>query len=419
LIEDSPTAVTALLKARWLIGDDTTKEFTMNVRDILSKNASLKAEAETLWASAAEGKGFSDAQKSRYDEIKAELTKNQDLVAAAAEISSFKGEVKAAVGKSEEVAEGRASKEYESAYKQYVMSRGSVMPAILAANVSEADFASSGVVLPTTFEQQVVQLANLDSVMRQLATIIPTTMDIPFPVETARGNAAETDEAPGSSGSNNYHVDDPTFAIKKLTAYKITKKLPVSEELFQDYNAFQAYVVNNLGRSIAEFEEGWFINGTGSSQPTGVVTAATVGKVSATGHTVTLDFISDLNDLVGSLKSIYLNGASWLMNRTTKAYLRKAVATTGQPLWPANEQTLLGYPVNLSDQMPNQAASAKPILFGNFKQAVLIGDRGGIQTRILDQPLADQGMIEFIGKRRTDQIVLLPEAIKYLQNSAS
>lgn len=392
----------------------------MNVRDILAKNASLKVEAETLWALAAEGKGFSDTQKSRYDEIKAELTKNQDLVAAAAEISSFKGEVKAAVGKSEESSNVRASKEYEEGYKKFVMSRGRVVPEILAANVSRADFESGGVVLPDTFDQQVIQLVKNDCIMRQLATIIPTTDDIPFPVESAKGSAASTDEAPGSSGSNNYHQDDPTYVIKKLSAYKITEVVPVSEELFQDYPAFQGYVANALGRNIAEAEEAWFIAGTGSSQPTGVVTAATQGKVLATGNTTTIDFVADLNDMVGSLKSGYLNGAGWLMNRTTKAYLRKAVSTTGQPLWPTNDpNNLLGYPVYLSDSMPNLGANNKPVLFGNFGRAVLIGDRGGLQTRILDQVDAKAGMYDFVGKRRVDQIVILPEAIKYLQNSAT
>lgn len=386
----------------------------MNVRDILAKNTALKTEAQQLWDAASQGTGFSAEQKTRYEAIKTELARNSELVNAAAEIASF-GDVKAALdpkAKSEESGDARASKEYEVGYKKFVASRGRAVPEILAANVSEADFKSGGVLLPTTFEQQVITLIQNDSVMRQLATVIPTTDDLPFPVESAKGSAAGTDEAPGTAGSNNYHQDDPTYAIKKLTAYKITESIPVSEELFQDYGAFQPYVVGALGRNIAEAEEAWFVSGTGSNQPQGVVGAATAGKTSASATTI--DFVADLNDVIGALKSGYLNGAAWLMNRKTKAALRKAISTTGQPLWPANDALLLGYPVYLSDEMPDVATGAKPVLFGNFKRAVVIGDRGGLQTRILDQVDAKSGLIDFIGKRRVDQIVVLPEAIKAL-----
>jgi HK97 family phage major capsid protein len=103
------------------------------------------------------------------------------------------------------------------------------------------------------------------------------------------------------------------------------------------------------------------------------------------------------------------------MNRSVKTYLRTLTNDLGIPFWPTNEETLLGYPVYLSEQMPSKAASHKCILFGNFKQAAIIGDRSGLQTRILSEVSAKQGLVDFIGKRRTDQRVILPEAIKYLQ----
>jgi len=383
----------------------------MTVRDLIAKNAALKAEAESMWASAAQGTGFTDEQKARYAAIKTELANTQELITASAEIASFNVVDPAVSGKHDE-GNVRASKEYEAAYKQYVMSRGRMVPTILADNVETGDFASDGVLLPTTFDRAVVELANNDSVMRQLGTVIPTTVDVPFPVETARGDAAATAEAPSNGSLNLYHQDDPTFTVKKLSAHKITKVIPISEELFADYNAFQAYVTGNLGRSIAEFEEAWFINGAGTTEPEGVVTGATSG---VTTDSVAIDFINDLGDLVAALKSSYLNGACFLMNRKTQAYLRKQTNGLGIPYWPYTEKTLMGYPVYLSDQMPDIAYAAKPILFGNFKQAVIIGDRGGLQTRILDQPKATQGMVDFIGKRRVDQVVVLPEAIKYLK----
>jgi HK97 family phage major capsid protein len=391
----------------------------MNIRERLAQNETYKAEMTTMVTALVEGKSFDKDAQAKYDELKAKVIANNDVVARAAELASF-GSPKLPVTTDANTnpEDVRSSKEYTAAYKQFVATRGRTISDVLMVNVATGDFNSAdGVLLPTTFEKKVVELAVNDSTMRQLAEIITTTQDVPFPVEDSRGDAAATQEAPGGAGSPpgtaNYHQDDPTFSIKKLQAFKITKTVPVSEELFADYNSFQTYVASNLGRSIAEKEEAWFILGTGVDEPEGVVTAATLGTSLSSASAI--DFVVDLNNLIGSLKSTYLKGAAFVMNRSVKTYLRTLTNDLGIPFWPSNDETLLGYPVYLSEEMPAKGASAKCILFGNFKQAVIIGDRSGLQTRILSEVSAKQGLVDFIGKRRTDQRVILPEAIKYLQ----
>jgi HK97 family phage major capsid protein len=85
----------------------------------------------------------------------------------------------------------------------------------------------------------------------------------------------------------------------------------------------------------------------------------------------------------------------------------------------AGKATLLGYPVAFSSQVPVYAASpavSGAILFGDFKAAAVIGDRGGsaIRAKVLDQPAALNGQTIVLGYRRTDQRIRLQEAIQIM-----
>lgn len=107
-----------------------------------------------------------------------------------------------------------------------------------------------------------------------------------------------------------------------------------------------------------------------------------------------------------------------MMQRATGVLLRKAQkqANLFEPVFTrSNGQDFLhGYPVTYSTAMPAVAASATPVLFGNFKLGYVIGDRGGsgINVKVLDQPLATQGQIILLAYRRTDGRVRRSEAIQ-------
>jgi HK97 family phage major capsid protein len=82
---------------------------------------------------------------------------------------------------------------------------------------------------------------------------------------------------------------------------------------------------------------------------------------------------------------------------------------------------LHGYPVEYVTDMPAATRGNTPVLFGDFKKAYLIGDRGGsgINVKVLDQPKANQGILTLLTYRRTDGRVRLPEAVKSYTIAAS
>lgn len=71
--------------------------------------------------------------------------------------------------------------------------------------------------------------------------------------------------------------------------------------------------------------------------------------------------------------------------------------------------------------MPAAARGNAPVIFGDFKRGYIIGDRGGsgINVKVLDQPLATQGLIQLLAYRRVDGRVRRSEALQQYNVSAS
>jgi HK97 family phage major capsid protein len=113
------------------------------------------------------------------------------------------------------------------------------------------------------------------------------------------------------------------------------------------------------------------------------------------------------------------------MARPTGVIIRKAQMQSNL-FFPAftsigGQDYLFGYPVFYSAYMPAATRGNTPVLFGDFKRGYIIGDRGGsgINVKVLDQPLASQGLLQLLAYRRTDGRVRRSEAIQSYVISAS
>ena len=79
--------------------------------------------------------------------------------------------------------------------------------------------------------------------------------------------------------------------------------------------------------------------------------------------------------------------------------------------------TILGRPVITSAYMPVAAAGAKTVAFGDFSY-YWIADREGRSFKRLDELFAATGQVGFRGSERVDGKLILPEAVKVLQQKA-
>jgi HK97 family phage major capsid protein len=212
---------------------------------------------------------------------------------------------------------------------------------------------------------------------------------------------------------------------------------PAASQTMLDDAAFdvEEWLAHEIAVEFARAEGAAFVGGNGTNKPKGFLaspTAATVDGVRAFG---TLQYVASgaaggfaanpeekLIDLVQALRAPYRQGASFVMNSATLARIRKFKTSDGAFLWApgiaaGQPATLLGYPVVEAEDMPDIAANALSIAFGNFQAGYLIAERN--ETQILRDPYSNKPFVHFYATKRVGGMVANSEAIKLLKFSAS
>lgn len=117
--------------------------------------------------------------------------------------------------------------------------------------------------------------------------------------------------------------------------------------------------------------------------PTGVS-----GAMGATDNAI-VDFLLDMKN---SLPTAYLRTAKWRFNRKTLGVIEKVRDADGKPIFKDTYQDgivrVLGFPVDLDDDMPNMVADSTFIIFGDMAQAFSISN-GDIDKMLLDPYTVD------------------------------
>jgi len=290
-----------------------------------------------------------------------------------------------------------------------------------SAALYEGSNAAGGYAVPLVVDDQIVPLAPQEMAVRQLAQVIPTSMDIKIPQKSAFG----TDAIKAETAS--FAESDTALTQITLSAFMAGIQETCSWELAQDVPAFQSFIVDDMLLAQQMFEENLYVNGTGSGQAQGLIGNVGTGygpqEPDGNGNLVS---ITGILNQIGTLNSIYHPGASFLMQRATSIVIRKAQMESNlfYPAFtrdPDGTDRLFNYPVKYSAYMPSASRGNTPLLFGDFKRGYVIGDRGGsgINVKVLDQVAAQQGEIVLLAYRRTDGRVRRSEAIQSYQVSAS
>lgn len=384
------------------------------------KLAALVKEArEKLDAGDLEAYDKIDADIDKLDvEIKAE-EKQQAREAALKEVSEG-AKSKAAPQDSKKEPKITATPEYKAAFLNAIRGGMNSLTSderkILTNVMSTSTDSASMLVMPEEMENSVRQMLAKQVVMRSLANVLTMTADRKIVLAASYGAAQWI----GENGA--YPKVDDTFDTVTIGSHKLGKIIQVSEELLHDSEFdVTGLIATSFARSFAEAEENAFINGDGDDKPTGVLTSAQVGITTAAATAITAD---ELLDLFYSLKPGYRQNATFLMSNGAEKAIRKLKnATTGDYLWQpgltaGQPNTLLGRPVVVSDYMPDIAAGAKVIAFGDFSQYT-IKDTLGMQMQVLDQLYAENGQVGFKGNERTDGKLIIPEAVQVLQMKAA
>ena len=302
---------------------------------------------------------------------------------------------------------GRASAEYKQAALSALRNKFQNVNNILQEQVAS----DGGYLVPTEWDERLIDTLDEENIIRKLGTSITTSGEHKINIVASKPAAGWLAEGTPLTFSN------ATFNQKTLDAHKLAVGVQVTNELLFD-NAFnlEDYIVDQFGKAIANAEEDAFINGTGSGQPTGILTTATLGVTTTSATNITSD---EIINLVYSLKRPYRKNACFIVNDQTLATVRKLKDTTQNYLWQPSyaagePDRLLGYPIYTSAYMPTIASDTAVIAFGDFSY-YNIGDRGERTFQKLDEKYAEQFMTGFLMAERVDGVLVLPEAVQLLK----
>ena len=312
---------------------------------------------------------------------------------------------------------GRASDEYKRNFWNAMRLQGN--PYEIRNALQEGTDSEGGYLVPDEYERTLVQALEEENVFRRLAKVIQTSSgDRKIPIVTSHGSAAWLDEEDALTES------DEVFDQTSLSAYKLGTFLKVSDELLND-SVFDlpSYISTEFARRIGAKEEEAFFTGDGTGKPLGVLAATGGAEIGVTAASATAFTADEVFDLFYSLKAPYRRNAVFLMNDSSVKALRKLKDGNGQYLWQPSltagtPDMLLGRPVYTSAFMPAMAASAKSILFGDLSY-YWVADRQGRSFRRLGELYATTGQVGFLASQRVDGKLILPEAVKVLQQKAA
>jgi len=264
------------------------------------------------------------------------------------------------------------------------------------------------------------------TILRNLAETTP--MRSRASVQTISSDALEQPKRTSGATSGGWvgetasrtETTNPKLGLLRIEAHEQYVE-PAATQKFLDDSAInvEQWLSDEIAETIALTENTAFITGDGIAKPRGILTftagtgAGQIEQVNS-GHAsqVTADGLISLQT---ALKEGYQVNASWFMTRATVGLIRKLKGSDNNYLWQpglsASEPAmLLGRPYDMASDMPEVAANALALAYGDFRRGYKIVDRTGV--RILRDPYSSKPLVLFYATKRTGGDVTIHEAIK-------
>ncbi|WP_100260229.1 phage major capsid protein [Qipengyuania seohaensis] len=295
-------------------------------------------------------------------------------------------------------------------------------------SISGAIASDGGYAVPRQIDAMIARELQEISPIRAIAQVVQTGSagyrKLVSTGGTASGWVSETTARP--------ETDTPSFSEIAPPTGELYANPAASQAMLDDAGFdLESWLASEIAMEFARAEGAAFVNGTGSDQPKGFLSAPVstaedgvrafgslqyVGSGDADGFDTNPD--AKLIDLVHTMKAGHRQGASFVMNSATLAEVRKLKTADGAFLWQpglveGQPDRLLGYPVVEAEDMPDIAAGTFPIAFGNFRHGYLIAERSA--TQVLRDPFTNKPFVHFYATKRVGGQVLDSNAIKLLK----
>lgn len=383
----------------------------------------IKGATAIVDAAQKEGRSLNSEEQSKFDAMEADARSIKTQIDTLERTAEMKKELAA----NAEVREAAPKATRKGAFEKYLRNGMGSLSANERSIMSELRGTSTqiagtdslgGFLVPQDFSNELDMATLFTGEVERLAKKLNTAggalLDYPTINDTAT-DAGLTAEAAAVT------VQDMTFANAQLSAYNYASQVRVSMQLLQD-NAFDlnAFLAEAMGERIARATNAAFTTGTGSSQPQGIITGATLGNTASSATAIVAD---DILDLIHSIDPSYRNKPTFglMANDSVISVIRSLglgsandfpifipSMTVGEP------DKLFGFNLYYNNDMESSIATGnKTLLAADFSKFV-VRSAGGVQMVRLNERYMDELEVGFVSYARKDAKVLDSRAVKYL-----
>ncbi|MFN6952890.1 MAG: phage major capsid protein [Albidovulum sp.] len=297
--------------------------------------------------------------------------------------------------------------------------------------MSTAVAADGGYLVDPQTSERIQSMLMSTSSLRSIANVVQveaTSFDVI--VDRSEVGSGWATEAAATTETATPIIERISIKLHELAA------MPKASQRLLDDSAFdvEGWLAEKIATRFIRAEAAAFINGDGVDKPKGILLPTKVANASWTwgqiGYVPTgaaADFAATnpadcIVELVYALGADYRANGTFVMNSKTVGAVRKMKDADGRFLWSdglaAGEPSrLMGYPVVVCEDMPDVAANAYPIAFGDFRAGYTIAERPDL--RILRDPFSAKPNVLFYANKRVGGDITDYAAIKLLKVAVS
>ncbi len=277
-----------------------------------------------------------------------------------------------------------------------------------------------GYVAPPELDRLIEARLQIASPMRQIASVRQTSSNEykkPVGLGVDAQWAGETAIRTETSAAGLSLLEFPAGELYAMPAATQT----LLDDSFADVDEWLA---GEVEAAFSAQESAAFVSGDGVNKPRGFLNytikpegTQDFGEIgSVAGDFSAANAVEQLIDLVYAPKSQFRGNGRFVMNRRSVSAVRKLKDGDGAYLWQPGQAgeaaTIIGYPVSEVEDMPDIAAGAAAIAFGDFQRGYLIVDRQG--SRVLRDPFSAKPFVLFYTTKRVGGGVQNFDAIKVM-----
>ena len=399
-----------------------TAEFRADtIKSLTEKRAGLVADMQTILdTSKAEVRAFTTDEDTKFQDIEQQIKdidstlaaekraisilavqENSNTVAGVVETDKSKAEVRAFMDYVNSQCGGKVSPEYRSGEQNVTMS-------------------NNGAVIPTTIAQMIISTVKEMCPIFAKATMFAVKGTLKIPV-WGNANTAHNIAVGYQAEFTDITADAGKFTSVDLTGYLAGALTLIGKSVINNSEIdVLGFIVAEMSKQIVLFLEKELIVGTSTKATGALSTTTNVTLTSATNITA-----DDLITLQSKVVTPYQANACWTMSPATFTAIRKLKDSTGQYLLQTAPNIaggfpfmLLGKPVYISDNMPAVAASAKPILYGDYS-GLAVNMRQQIEMQVLNEKYATQHAVGLVAWFEFDSNVIDHQKLATITMAAS